>query len=59
MAVKATQTMKLTLWIGSTESREEGPAKSSQMPLAITATVESTTIGAIRRSGVGGGPFST
>ena len=49
--------MKLTLWIGSSVSRDCGPANRSATPLANTTTVETTTIGASARRGAGGGPL--
>lgn len=50
-------TMKLTLWIESHGPRSCGPSNISTMPLANTITVETTTIGAIRRRISSGGPF--
>ncbi len=49
--------MKLTLWIGISASREDGPASSSATPLAKIASVSMTSSGAITRSAAGGGPF--
>ena len=56
-AVKTSQAMKLTLCIGSSVEREEGPTNSSATPLANTTTVLSTTSGASARSAAAGGPL--
>ena len=55
--VNASQTMKLTLWIGINVLLDDGPASSSATPLASTPMLVITITGAISRSGVGGGPL--
>ncbi len=58
MAMNATHTKKLSLWIGNHVARADGPTNRSTTPLTNTTRVESTTIGAIIRSGHRGGPSS-
>ena len=56
--MNTSQTMKLALCSGVSVPREPGPATSNATPLAKTTIVETTTIGAITRNAVGGGPLA-
>ena len=55
--MNTTQTMNVTLCNSSIGFRSVGPTISSPMPVTNTPTVESTTIGAIRRRAISGGPL--